>query len=97
MFSSNDPHKPVYFGLWAEEPEDKRKISDALAVLRHAAGACADRDMRSDELKAALAFLEKRMVRPALCGHYRSSLDLKDPLARAAAVRAACEAIERAV
>lgn len=97
MFSRDQFDKVPYFGQWADDAAEDRLVRDALAVLRDAAGRCADQDVRTDELAAALAFLERRLVRPALCSTFRTALDLRDPLARYNAVRAAYNAIARAV
>ena len=96
MFSSDEKNRPVYFGIWDEEPAERRQIRAALAVLRDSAAACADRDVCTRELEHALAFLEARMIRPALCSSFRNALDLRDPLQRRAATIDVLAAIEKA-
>lgn len=97
MFSFDDIDRVPYFGEWAGDSGTARLQRDALAVLADAAMRCAEQDMRTPEVKAALAYLERHMVRPALCGTFRAALNLRDPLARASAAHNACKAIERAV
>ena len=97
MFSSDYAGKVTHFGVWAEEAEERRFIAHALDVLREAASACGDRDVLTNDLKEALSFLERKMLRPALVGHYRVALGVRDPMQRVAAVRQAYEAIARAV
>lgn len=97
MFSSDNTGRVTHFGVWAEEAEERRFITYALDVLREAAGACGERDVLTGELTEALSFLERKMLRPALVGHYRVALGVRDPMQRMSAVRQAYEAIARAV
>jgi len=97
MFSSDNDDKVPYFGLWADETADTRTTGDALSCLRAAVLSCAERDVYTDELRAALRYLETHMLRPALCAHFRSALSIRDPLARYQAAKAAYEAIVRGV
>lgn len=96
MFSSDNTGKVTHFGVWSEEADERRFIAHALDVLREAAAACGERDVLTGELKEALSFLERKLLRPVLVGHYRVALGVRDPMQRVAAVRQAYEAIVRA-
>jgi hypothetical protein len=94
MFS--DPYRGVtYFGIWAEETADTYGQRDALAVLQDAAERCADEDMRTPEVMAALAFLATTATRQGAFRSLRRGLDAPDPLERSTAVSAALAAIRR--
>lgn len=95
MFSSDDQDRVQYFGPWADGAASSRLQRDALAVLRDAAERCGDQDMRTREVQEALNFLERQMVRPALCARYRAALDQRDRMTRAMVVREALHAIVR--
>lgn len=97
MFLSDSAGKVTHFGVWSEDTEERRFIAHALDILCQAAGVCAERDVLTAELKEALSFLERHLLRPALVGHYRVALGVRDPMQRASAVRQAYEAIARAV
>lgn len=97
MFSNDDCDKVPYFGLWADETASTRLTSDALSVLRVAVLSCTERDVYTEELRSALRYLERHMLRPALCNHFRSALGVRDPLQRYQAAKAAYEAIVRGI
>jgi hypothetical protein len=95
MFSRDGVGKVPYFRLWADECAPARLQREALAVLADAAGRCAEQDMRTPEVIAALAFLEGQLLRPALCRRFRAALETPDSCARAAAVQSALKGLER--
>lgn len=96
MFS--DPYRGVkYFGHWADETADAFGGRDALAVLRDAVVRCADEDMRTPDVLAALAFLAARATRGAAFADFRRGLDLPDPETRSAAILAAYSGIAQIV
>lgn len=84
-----------YFGHWAEETADDFGTRDALAVLRVAVERCAEEDMRTAEVMAALAYLEPLATRGGAFRAFRAGLGLPDPASRLVAVLAAYEGIVR--
>lgn len=97
MFSKDAADKVEYFGHWAQDLPEARLIRDALDVLWDAANRCFEQDMRTADVKAALTFLERNIIRTALCDTYRAALNLQDPAQRCMAVRGACNALLKAV
>ena len=96
MFS--DAYRGVkYFGHWAEETADAFGGRDALAVLRDAADQCAEEDMRTPHVAAALAFLAATATRQGAFEAFRRGLDIQDPAARSTAVLDAFAGIARVV
>jgi hypothetical protein len=95
MFSSDAQDKVAHFGHWAEDSSHNRLLRDAVAVLREATYRCADEDVRSPELRAALLVLERHMTRPSLCSTLRQNLDIRDSYQRAVAARETFGAIVR--
>lgn len=95
MFSSDNQDKVAHFGHWAEDSSQNRLLRDAMAALREATFRCADEDVRTTELQAAIVLLERHMTRPVLCSTFRQSLEIRDPYERAIAVREAFGAIVR--
>ncbi len=94
MFSK--PYQGVkYFGHWSDATADAFGGRDALAVLRDAALRCADEDMRTPEVKAALAFLIGIASRREAFARFWQSLGISDPTTRSAAVLEAYGAIAR--
>tara|TARA_R100000935_G_C2835227_1_gene167718 strand:+ start:1836 stop:2138 length:303 start_codon:yes stop_codon:yes gene_type:complete len=87
MFSSGDLDKVAYFGHWADESGQRRLMRDAVGTLREAVLNCADKDVRTEELKQALLFLERHMTRPEHCARFRQNLEIRDPMLRVLAVR----------
>ena len=70
MFS--DPYRGVkYFGQWAEETADAFGCRDALTVLQDAAERCAEEDMRTAHVLAALAYLSAAAARQGAFGAFR--------------------------
>lgn len=85
MFS--DAYRGVkYFGVWAEETADTFGRRDALAVLQDAVDRCADEDMRTDQVAAALVFLAASATRQGAFRAFRVGLDLHDPTDRSRAL-----------
>lgn len=66
-------------------------------MLWNAADRCYDQDMRTTNVKAALAYLERNIIRTALCDNFRAALNLQDPTDRCMAVRSAYNALLKAV
>jgi hypothetical protein len=96
MFS--DAYRGVkYFGHWAEETADAFGGRDALAVLRDAADRCAEEDMRTPHVAAALAFLAATATRQGAFDAFRRGLGIPDPATRSVAVLAALASIVRVV
>lgn len=87
MFFPDEFDKVAYFGHWSDDSSHQRLVRDAVSILREAMLRCADDDVRSDELKQALLFLERHMTRPEHCARFRQNLDIRDPVQRAIAVR----------
>ena len=80
MFSPDKTGRVTYFGVWAEESEERRLMAHALEILRSAVADCSEQDVRTDELGQALAFVERHLVRPALVRQFRKALDLPNPM-----------------
>jgi hypothetical protein len=94
MFS--DAYRGVkYFGQWAEETADAFGCRDALAVLQDAAERCAEEDMRTAHVLAALAYLSATATRRGAFGAFRKGLEVPDPAGRSRAVCEALAAIRR--
>jgi len=87
MFSPNNLDKVAYFAHWSDDTSYQRLVRDAAATLREAMLSCADEDVRTDELKQALLFLERHMTRPEHCARFRQNLDIRDPVQRVMAAR----------
>jgi len=99
MFSSYATGKVTYFGVWAEEADERRLLAHALEILRNAVADCSEQDVCTDELGQALAFVESSIScgRRWCGGSARRSMCLIRWNERAAATRQAYEAIVRAV
>lgn len=92
MFS--DAYRGVkYFGQWAEETADAYGRRDALAILQEAAERCAEEDMRTGQVMAALSFLSTSATRQGAFRAFRVGLDLPDPLERSRAIYSALASI----
>lgn len=83
----------AFFGLWAEEYADEYGKRDAWEILRNALKRTKDEDVKSDELEAALRFLEmgKDRVRPFQ--DFRKALTIHDPNERYWAMKDAMQRI----
>ncbi len=97
MFSWFKEEKVQYFGLWAEEGMDDKKALAALDVLAVAVRDCVDRDVRSEEVEAVLAWIEQRSRKkhPVTC--FRDAMVIHDPVARKAALTNAYVRVLRAL
>ena len=93
MFSPDNLDKVAYFGHWSDDTSHQRLVRDAVATLREAMLSCADEDVRTDELKQALLFLERHMTRPEHCARFRQNLDIRDPVQRVLTATAQAEAV----
>lgn len=91
MFSKTVP----YFGMWAERSQDRQDRAAAFAVLKAAASACHDQDVRTPEVLGALSALESRALRHGPFRQFRAALNFPDPDARDQATRKALAAIAR--
>ncbi len=66
MFS--DPYRRMYREMAfasGDEGVEHQARKDALRILADAADRCAEQDMQTDEVKAALDYLQLRVVRKA--------------------------------
>jgi hypothetical protein len=67
----------------------------ALALLREATDNCLERDMQTDEVLSALAYLAASSPRAYVFHRFRQALRITDAATREAAVRNAYEGAER--
>lgn len=94
MFS--DPYRGVaYFGQWAEDSAAAFGQRDALAVLVDAVERCAEEDMRTVDVAAALAYLEASATRQGAFSGFRRALLCSEPASRFQAAQEALAAIRR--
>lgn len=92
MFSSQATQKkPIWHNrVWGLNPK-----LDALAVLREAAENCLERDMQTDDVLSALAYLAESTTRPYVFQRFRQALRIVDAAARQQAVSNAYDSVER--
>ena len=69
--------------------------ADALAILHRAVEHTHDKDMRTDEVKAALSYLRRDAVRKAFFDNFWSALSITEPKARWQNLNAALNGICR--
>lgn len=87
-----DDEKVTYFGLGLEDSFPAKNRAYALQVLAGAVGRCYEEDVRTDEVRGAVAYLRRGMVRPVLADRFIEALDIPDSGDR---VRAAAAALRR--
>ncbi len=89
------------FGVCAEDHADRYGIRDALDVLEDALALCREQDMRTDDVRAALSYLERMAPRRWPFVQFRQALDLQvqgsmnTPEARRQGLAVALRAIRR--
>jgi hypothetical protein len=94
MFSK--PYQGVkHFGVWAEESAGRFGVRDALGVLQHAVSRCVDEDVRTEDVFAALEFLEAHVARRWPLDQFRRGLETTDPYSRTHALSVAIRALRR--
>lgn len=86
----------MHFPMDREETYSRAGQAAALAVLTEAAERCRDRDMRTVEVSAALAYLADPFKAGA-CGRFREALNDPTPCGRVYRVKAAIRAIRREI
>ncbi len=86
----------VHFGLWAEQGADRRGDADAWAILGDAAQRCSAEDISQEPgVLDALAWFEKRLVRPRPVADIRKAFTICDPMERHYAMDDAVKRIRR--
>lgn len=83
------------FAPWADEAAERQAINDALAVLADALDRCREQDMRTDEVMAALVFLERRSAKAWPVRNFRKALGCDHPDGRWQNANAALNGIRR--
>jgi hypothetical protein len=91
MFSSQATQKKTD---WRDCAQGWNRTS-ALAVLREATDNCLERDMQTDEVLSALAYLAARSPRAYVFHRFRNALGIVDAGTREVAVRNAYDGAER--
>lgn len=86
----------VYFGLWAEQGAGRRGHADAWAILCDAVRRCTTEDIsKSQDVQDALAWFEKKLVRPRPVTDIRKAFFIRDPMQRYYAMDDAVKRIRR--
>ncbi len=83
----------TFFGIWAEEYADDYGRRDAWEIIRDALKRTKDEDVKSDELEAALCFLERYKDRKRPYQDFRKALNIHDPNERYWAMKDAMQRI----
>ena len=90
-----DNQNGMHFGMWADDVPRQKGRADALDILDNAHALTMDRDMRTDEVKAALAYLGASVVREAPFTLFWDGLFMEDPSIRWEALNRALKGIRR--
>lgn len=96
MFSSFSTKVP-FFGIWAEDVQDRESRAAAFAVLQQAALVCDEQDMRTPEVDDAISVLEARALRHGPFRQFRAALNYPNPQARQEAADKALAGIAKAL
>lgn len=87
----------VYFGLWAEEGADLLGKRDAWEVLKDAINRTINEDVRSENLNAALNYLENQAAHKKAIKDFRGALNISLPMERYRVMADAMQKISRTI
>lgn len=96
MFSFDDymkRYRDMPFAPWADAAAEGQAVRDAFAVLIDALERCGEQDMRTDDVMAALAFLEGRTGKSWHARRFRAALDCEQPELRWQKARTALQGL----